>query len=373
MPVLDGLAVCRRLRSKGLPTPILMLTARDAVPTASPGSRPGRTTTSSSRSRCPELIARIRALTRRRHRHRHPALLRRPHARHRCPARLPGRTVDRADRARGRPARAAAPRARPHAHPRPCDRRDLGRCRRAERRRPVRDAPAAQARRTAADPDGPGCGVLVAGLVSRAPSRAGPSGEQRLDLVVGHRPAEQISLGRVTPERAQVRELGVGFDTLGDDMEPERVTELDDSADDRGLLGAAAHPGDEALVDLQRVDREPLEARQRGRAGAVVVDRDLDTGALERCRASAVATSRLRITASSVISRQSAPGGTWLASIAFVSSVARPASSSWRKDRLIETVISGRDRRQRTTCVERMLQDELTDRVDDRRSPRRAG
>ena len=31
MPVIDGLAVCRRLRSKGLPTPILMLTARDAV------------------------------------------------------------------------------------------------------------------------------------------------------------------------------------------------------------------------------------------------------------------------------------------------------------------------------------------------------
>jgi DNA-binding response OmpR family regulator len=32
MPGLDGLAVCRRLRGKGLPTPILMLTARDAVP-----------------------------------------------------------------------------------------------------------------------------------------------------------------------------------------------------------------------------------------------------------------------------------------------------------------------------------------------------
>ena len=31
MPALDGLAVCRRLRSKGLPTPILMLTARDGV------------------------------------------------------------------------------------------------------------------------------------------------------------------------------------------------------------------------------------------------------------------------------------------------------------------------------------------------------
>ena len=31
MPALDGLAVSRRLRGKGLPTPILMLTARDAV------------------------------------------------------------------------------------------------------------------------------------------------------------------------------------------------------------------------------------------------------------------------------------------------------------------------------------------------------
>ena len=31
MPGLDGLAVCRRLRAKGLATPILMLTARDAV------------------------------------------------------------------------------------------------------------------------------------------------------------------------------------------------------------------------------------------------------------------------------------------------------------------------------------------------------
>src|SRR5690242_13682296 len=30
MPGLDGLAVCRRLRSRGLATPILMLTARDA-------------------------------------------------------------------------------------------------------------------------------------------------------------------------------------------------------------------------------------------------------------------------------------------------------------------------------------------------------
>src|SRR6188768_4349466 len=32
MPGMDGLAVCRRLRDKGMTTPVLMLTARDAVP-----------------------------------------------------------------------------------------------------------------------------------------------------------------------------------------------------------------------------------------------------------------------------------------------------------------------------------------------------
>ena len=32
MPGLDGLAVCRRLRAKGLATPVLLLTARDEVP-----------------------------------------------------------------------------------------------------------------------------------------------------------------------------------------------------------------------------------------------------------------------------------------------------------------------------------------------------
>jgi two-component system response regulator MprA len=32
LPDLDGLAVCRRLRGKGLALPVLMLTARDAVP-----------------------------------------------------------------------------------------------------------------------------------------------------------------------------------------------------------------------------------------------------------------------------------------------------------------------------------------------------
>jgi two-component system response regulator MprA len=65
MPVLDGFAVCRRLRGKGLPTPILMLTARDAVPDRVAGLEAGADDYLVKPFAVQELIARIRALTRR--------------------------------------------------------------------------------------------------------------------------------------------------------------------------------------------------------------------------------------------------------------------------------------------------------------------
>lgn len=65
MPVLDGLAVCRRLRRKGLPTPILMLTARDAVPDRVAGLDAGADDYLVKPFAVAELIARLRALTRR--------------------------------------------------------------------------------------------------------------------------------------------------------------------------------------------------------------------------------------------------------------------------------------------------------------------
>jgi two-component system response regulator MprA len=65
MPVLDGLAVCRRLRGKGLPTPILMLTARDAVPDRVAGLEAGADDYLVKPFAVQELIARLRALMRR--------------------------------------------------------------------------------------------------------------------------------------------------------------------------------------------------------------------------------------------------------------------------------------------------------------------
>jgi two-component system response regulator MprA len=66
MPALDGLAVCRRLRAKGLQTPILMLTARDAVPDRVAGLQAGADDYLVKPFAVQELIARLRALTRRR-------------------------------------------------------------------------------------------------------------------------------------------------------------------------------------------------------------------------------------------------------------------------------------------------------------------
>jgi DNA-binding response OmpR family regulator len=65
MPGLDGLAVCRRLRSRGLATPILMLTARDAVPDRVAGLEAGADDYLVKPFAIQELVARLRALTRR--------------------------------------------------------------------------------------------------------------------------------------------------------------------------------------------------------------------------------------------------------------------------------------------------------------------
>lgn len=65
MPAIDGLSVCRRLRGKGLPTPILMLTARDAVADRVAGLEAGADDYLVKPFAVRELIARLRALTRR--------------------------------------------------------------------------------------------------------------------------------------------------------------------------------------------------------------------------------------------------------------------------------------------------------------------
>ena len=65
MPGLDGLAVCRRLRRAGLAVPILLLTARDAVPDRVAGLDAGADDYLVKPFASEELLARARALLRR--------------------------------------------------------------------------------------------------------------------------------------------------------------------------------------------------------------------------------------------------------------------------------------------------------------------
>src|ERR1700731_995907 len=65
LPKLDGFAVCRELRAQRSPTPVLMLTARDAVDDRVSGLDTGADDYLTKPFAFRELLARIRALLRR--------------------------------------------------------------------------------------------------------------------------------------------------------------------------------------------------------------------------------------------------------------------------------------------------------------------
>src|ERR1700710_903550 len=67
LPGVDGLAVSRRLRAKGLSVPVLLLTARDSVPDRVAGLDAGADDYLIKPFAFPELLARLRALARRPH------------------------------------------------------------------------------------------------------------------------------------------------------------------------------------------------------------------------------------------------------------------------------------------------------------------
>ena len=67
LPTLDGLEVCRRMRAAGDDTPVLMLTARDAINDRVQGLDAGADDYLVKPFALAELLARLRALLRRRH------------------------------------------------------------------------------------------------------------------------------------------------------------------------------------------------------------------------------------------------------------------------------------------------------------------
>ena len=109
MPSVDGLEVCRRLRAAGDRTPVLMLTARDAVADRVGGLDAGADDYVVKPFALEELLARLRALMRRTGDAPSDATLRFADLvlDGAAPARVPGRADHRADADRVRAARAA--------------------------------------------------------------------------------------------------------------------------------------------------------------------------------------------------------------------------------------------------------------------------
>ena len=96
-----------------------------------------------------------------------------------------------------------------------------------------------------------------------------------------HRPGEVEALGAVAAHPDQALDLGLRLDALGDRRRLQAVGELDDAAGERLGSDVVGDLVDEALVDLDDLDREAPEIAQRRVAGSEVVDREGDPEALE--------------------------------------------------------------------------------------------
>jgi hypothetical protein len=68
---------------------------------------------------------------------------------------------------------------------------------------------------------------------------------------------------------------------LGEHAEIQAAAEHQHRPDDGRIVQILGHPAHEGLIDLQLVQRETLQVRQRGIAGAEVVDRELHAERLE--------------------------------------------------------------------------------------------
>src|SRR5256885_298105 len=77
--------------------------------------------------------------------------------------------------------------------------------------------------------------------------------------------------------RGEELQLLLRLDAFGDDLEPELAAHRDDGRADRGVIRVPPEIRHERAVDLERLDREMLEVRERGVAGAEIVDRDVYT------------------------------------------------------------------------------------------------
>ena len=112
--------------------------------------------------------------------------------------------------------------------------------------------------------------------------QAGAALQQLEQLAGRQRLREQIALHLIATVAAQQLELTARLDPFGDHLESQAFRQRDDCLRDRSVVRIGGDVLNEGLVDLERLDREALEVKQRRIAGAEVVDRQTDAEAIQR-------------------------------------------------------------------------------------------
>ncbi len=99
---------------------------------------------------------------------------------------------------------------------------------------------------------------------------------QSVRLLDRQRLRHEEALAEIAAELAQGRQVLLALDAFGDHRETEVVREIDGRADDHQIVVVVDHVNHEGLVDLELVQRQPLQVRERRIAGAEIVDRQAD-------------------------------------------------------------------------------------------------
>src|SRR5882762_7898393 len=123
------------------------------------------------------------------------------------------------------------------------------------------------------------CGRLPPSALSlREPRRSelrGVSRHQRRGRVDVERVGKQESLHESAAEPVQSGRLGGRLHALGHHLHAQVAPEQEDRLDDAAVLLVRAHRPDEARIDLEQVDGQPVQVAERAVPGAEVVDAQL--------------------------------------------------------------------------------------------------
>src|ERR1022692_490086 len=98
--------------------------------------------------------------------------------------------------------------------------------------------------------------------------------EQAATLVGWDGSPEGEALCVVAAQLAQRALNARGLDSFGSDAQAEVAAELDDRSDEHCIVMVGLHAPHERAIDLDLIDWQLLQLRQRGEAGAEVVNRD---------------------------------------------------------------------------------------------------